>query len=272
MYRSLNTTYLGFEIDIETTVQLACEGGFRGVDLSQKQALDMQRDGRAEEIRAIFATNSVLPGYFTLTPRNFSVSDSDWERDIERLPELCASVSSVGFRRTLIVMLPFDESLNFSANFDRHQRRIRRMADILQPFGIRLGLEYIAPLTRRKEFRHQFIHDMDGALSLREAVDRPNVGLFLDCFHWYCARENESDLLALDSSSVVGVHINDAVVGRSIDEQMAFERKLPGATGKIDLATFLGALKRIGYDGPVTCEPWSEELARTFHTLRSETA
>ena len=262
MYRSLNTEYLGIDADIETTVRLAREGGFRGVDLSPKQTLEIHRDGRAEEIRAIFAKSNLLPGYFTLTPRNFSVSNVEWERDTERLPDLCASMSSIGFRRTLIVVLPFGKSLNFDANFHRHRERIRQMADILQSFGIRLGLEYIAPLTRRKEFRHQFIHDMAGALSLREAVDRPNVGLFLDCFHWHCARENERDVLTLDPSCVVGVHINDAVAGRSIEEQMAFERELPGATGLIDLPTFLGALKRIGYDGPVTCEPLSGKLGR----------
>ena len=262
MYRSLNTEYLGIETDVETTVRLAQEGGFRGVDLSPKQTLEIQRDGLAEEIRAIFAKSNLLPGYFTPTPRNFSVSDSDWERDIERLPDLCASMSAVGFQRTLIVMLPFDLSLDCNANFARHKQRVRQMAEILQPFDIRVGLEYIASLTRRKEFRHHFVHDLAGALSLREAVDRPNVGIFLDCFHWYCARESESDILSLDSSCVVGAHINDAVAGRSIDEQMAFERELPGATGLIDLQTFLGALKKIGYDGPVTCEPLCEELRR----------
>lgn len=103
---------------------------------------------------------------------------------------------------------------------------------------------------------------MAGTLALVEAVNRPNVGLFLNCFHWYCARENTSDILALKPTTISGAHISDAVASRTITEQKAFERELPKTTGMIDLASFLGALKGIGYDGPVTCEPMSESLGQ----------
>ena len=39
-------------------------------------------------------------------------------------------------------------------------------------------------------------------------------------------------------------------------------RRLPGETGIIDIIGFLRALKRIGYDGPVTPEPFDEKLRR----------
>ena len=52
---------------------------------------------------------------------------------------------------------------------------------------------------------------------------------------------------------------------RPIDEQTVSERLLPGESGVIDLAGFFGALRAIGYDGPVTCEPthpmWSSIAA-----------
>jgi len=38
-------------------------------------------------------------------------------------------------------------------------------------------------------------------------------------------------------------------------------RALPGETGGIDLAGFRGALRTIGYDGPVVPEPFVKELA-----------
>ena len=57
-----------------------------------------------------------------------------------------------------------------------------------------------------------------------------------------------------------GVHINDGVAGRSADQQMDLERELPLATGIIDAATFSRSLKALHYDGPVTVEPFNEEL------------
>ena len=60
---------------------------------------------------------------------------------------------------------------------------------------------------------------------------------------------------------VVYVHINDAVAGVDVDEQLDDVRRLPGATGVIDLVGFLQALDRIGYDGPVAVEPFDVSLA-----------
>ena len=88
-----------------------------------------------------------------------------------------------------------------------------------------------------------------------------DVGVFLDCFHWYCARERVKDLEMLDPSWIAGTHISDAVAGRGIDEQLAFERQLPGTSGLINLNEFLGTLQTIGYDGPVTCEPMVKAFA-----------
>ncbi len=42
----------------------------------------------------------------------------------------------------------------------------------------------------------------------------------------------------------------------SVDNQ----RAMPGETGVIDIAAFLGELDSIGYDGPITAEPFSQEL------------
>ena len=63
---------------------------------------------------------------------------------------------------------------------------------------------------------------------------------------------------------------------RAINEQVAFERELPGDSGEIDLAAFIGALQSVGYDGPLTCEPMNtalndldneEAAARTFAAM-----
>ena len=55
-------------------------------------------------------------------------------------------------------------------------------------------------------------------------------------------------------------HLNDAPRGIPVEQQVDNRRGLPCATGVIDVKTFLGAMIRIGYDGPVVCEPFSQEL------------
>ncbi len=260
MYRSLNTGYLGFDVDVETAISVARDCGYKGVDLGSGQVLDVLRRDDGDDLWRFFEESGILPGCFTLHPRNASGGDSEWERELERLPSLCRKLSALGFSRSIIVVLPFHEKLDYEANFELHRRRIRQVCDILQPFGILLGLEYIAPLTRRDGFPFDFVHNLAGLQLLRSAVDRPNAGILLDCFHWYCAGEGESDIRALDPEQISAVHISDAVHGRSKEEQMAFERQLPDTSKMIDIGSFFQALRAIGYEGPVSCEPFCDEL------------
>ena len=92
------------------------------------------------------------------------------------------------------------------------------------------------------------------------ATGATNVGLCLDTFHWYTAGETTAELLELLPTDVVSVDVNDAVAGIHVDEQVDSQRELPGATGVIDVAGFIDALRDIGYDGPVQVEPFNAPL------------
>jgi sugar phosphate isomerase/epimerase len=59
---------------------------------------------------------------------------------------------------------------------------------------------------------------------------------------------------------IVNVHVNDAPAGIPVDEQIDNTRCLPGETGVLDIAAFLKILNTIGYDGPVTAEPFSKRV------------
>ena len=91
-------------------------------------------------------------------------------------------------------------------------------------------------------------------------IGQDNVGFVLDAWHWYNARETEADLLSLENRDVVACDLNDAPAGIPIDQQRDGVRELPCATGVIDLKVFLGALLKIGYDGPVRAEPFNKAL------------
>ena len=91
-------------------------------------------------------------------------------------------------------------------------------------------------------------------------IDRDNVGFLLDSWHWYTAQETQADLLTLKSTDVVLCHLNDAPAGVKVEQQIDSRRALPCATGVIDVKAFLGAMIQIGYDGPVVCEPFTQEL------------
>jgi sugar phosphate isomerase/epimerase len=91
-------------------------------------------------------------------------------------------------------------------------------------------------------------------------VGTGNVGLLLDCWHWHTCLGSLADIRSLDPSDVVNVHVNDAPLGVDVIEQIDNIRTLPSETGVIDLVGFLKVLKEIGYEGPVSPEPFSQRV------------
>lgn len=256
MYTSLMADMIGINCDPFGSIELAARYGFGGVDLRLDRFADafatVDAVGR---FRIRMNAAGLRPGYCSILPGKISCDDAEWDAGMRRLPDLARLARALGYVRTASVVLPGHDMLEPAANREMHIVRIRQAMDVLNEFGISLALEYVAPLTRRAPFRYPIVHTMQGLSDLLDAADRAGVGVLLDSFHWYCARESRADVAALPVHRCVVVHVNDAIPDRDVDAQVVSERLLPGESGVIDLDSFFDALREIGYDGPVTCEP-----------------
>jgi sugar phosphate isomerase/epimerase len=192
----------------------------------------------------------------------FRGAEAAFEQGLKTLPESARALQRAGVTRVATWLSPGHKSLTYLANFRQHARRLREVARVLGDHGMRLGLEYVGPKTSWSASRFPFIHTMAEMQELIAEIGCDNVGFLLDSWHWYTAQETAADLLSLQAQDVVLCHVNDAPEGVAVDQQIDSRRELPCATGVIDIRGFLGALRQIGYDGPVVCEPFSQELRK----------
>jgi sugar phosphate isomerase/epimerase len=172
---------------------------------------------------------------------------------------LARAAAAIGANRTFTWIMPSDDDRSLDENRRFHVERLAPVAAILAEHGCRFGLEFIGPKTLRDSRRYPFIYTAAAMLELAAEIG-PNVGLLLDCYHWYTSHGTLADIRALSAAQVPYVHVNDAPVGIDVDAQLDNVRRLPGETGVIDIAGFLQALAQIGYDGPVVPEPFSQRL------------
>jgi sugar phosphate isomerase/epimerase len=191
---------------------------------------------------------------------DFRGDEGPFEQGLKALPESARALQRAGVTRVATWLSPGHKSLTYVANFRQHARRLREVARLLGDHGVRLGLEYVGPKTSWSASRFPFVHSMAEMKDLIAEIGRDNVGFLLDSWHWYTAQETEADLLTLKAGDVILCHLNDAPKGIPVERQIDSRRDLPCATGVIEVKTFLGALLKIGYDGPVVCEPFSQEL------------
>lgn len=259
MYATLNTGAIGVKVSgVREPIIAAKLGGFAGVELSAPAVADLSDQIGADGVCALLADAGVRPAVWGLGLDQRG-DDAAWDAGLTALRRNAAAMAAIGCTRVTTVLLSGSNDRPYEENWRFHVARLAPAAAILAEHGCALGLEYLGPQTIRDNFKYPFVYTMAKALALGAAIG-PNVGLLLDCWHWYTAGDDLGAIRAARPEQIVHVHINDAPAGIPRAEQIDNRRALPGETGVIDIAGFLKALQGIGYDGPVTAEPFKREL------------
>jgi sugar phosphate isomerase/epimerase len=259
MYASLSPGTIGIRgLALADSIALARNSGFAGLDFNIREAAELAAARGVGYVRDLFATAGVRQGGWGL-PVNWR-DDRAWESDLAELPRLAALGRELGATRVSTWMLPFSDEREYAANFAWHVARFRPIAAALADHDCRFGIEFIGPKSLRVEHRYEFIYTMDGLLELGRAIGTGNVGLLLDAYHLYTSGGAIADLDRITANDVIVVHVNDAIAGVPRDEQLDLVRALPAETGVLEIGPFLRKLDQLGYDGPVTAEPFSKRL------------
>ncbi|MCY3017639.1 MAG: sugar phosphate isomerase/epimerase [Planctomycetota bacterium] len=258
MFKNLNCGALGHKATFEETAKLAKDYGFGGVDPD----LGYAREKGVAATKELLTRNGLKLGGFGVNVKwRESDSDKDYADSLEGFIRDCRLAAELGVTRCTTWVMPCSDKLTYHQHFELFVARMKPIAQILKGFGQSLGLEFIGPRTLRASKKHGFIYTMDGMRAAAAAIGTGNVGFLLDSWHWHTAQATVTDIEQLDAREVVYVHLNDAPVGIHVNEQVDNRRELPG-TGVIGLKSFFSALRKIGYDGPVTVEPFNEPLRK----------
>jgi len=255
MFKGLSPGAIGVRAgNLDEALAAAKTGGFGGVEFNPSEIADLIDSQGAEAARARFTESGIKPAGWGL-PTDWRGSEEKWQEGLAELPRFAKAAAAVGGTRVSTWIMPCSNDRPFEENYNFHVARFTPIAQILGDHGVSLGLEFIGPKTLWASQKYPFIHTMPEMLAMGREIG-PNVGLLLDCWHWYTSHGTLDDLKALKPAQVVYVHVNDGPLGVPVDEQLDGVRGLPGTTGVIDIAGFLQALRGIGYDGPVVPEPF----------------
>jgi sugar phosphate isomerase/epimerase len=259
MFKNLSPGAIGIQANIEEGLVLAKSAGFEGLDLNISEANTLANEHSVNHVKNLWAEAGLKMGGWGL-PVNYRGSDAEFDESLSGLPDLAKLAADFGCHRTTTVVSPSSNDRTFQENWDFHIKRLRPVAEVLKDYGHSLGLEFIGPATSRQSAKHLFTYTMDAVLGLAAGIGTGNVGLLFDMWHWYTCRSTLNDVRKLSKEDVVYVHINDAPAGIDPDDQIDSVRCIPAETGVIPLAELMQILDGIGYDGPVTVEPFSAKI------------
>jgi sugar phosphate isomerase/epimerase len=253
------------DLNLLESARFAGRHGFENVMINIREAHEIAQQHGADYIVDFFGEYGVKPGGWGL-PVSWS-DDEKRGQGLAELPAFMETANAIGCTRATSGIGPGFDDGTYQERFDRAARQLGEVAKVLEQGGCRLGLEFIGtPSYRKARWKHEFIHDLDGAMELIRAVGSPALGTLFDVWHHWVSGGTPEQIDQLSANDVVLVHVNDAPAGIPIDEQIDTQRTLPMETGVIPAPEMLKRLAGIGFDGPVMPEPFSatlDELAAT---------
>jgi len=258
MYKALSLGVLGHSLPFEAKAKIATQHGFAGVDMSMEPIEELGLDG----VRRILDENGLVAAVCGM-PVQFRKDDETFGKDLEALPAYGKAMADVGCTRCATWFMPVYDTPTYEEAFEQLRVRTAAICDVLGEYGIRYGLEFVGPETMRGDRSQEFIYSINTLLPLIKAVDRPNLGMLLDIYHWYTSDGSADDLSKLDDDLIVLVHLNDGQAGVAREDQIDGIRAMPLETGVVDSATFMRALDSLAYSGPLIVEPFSQRIRET---------
>ena len=255
---SLKGDAIGVNLGPMEMIERAKKYGYEALSVPSQWIVPLNADGR-KRFAAAMRTAGLRYGANGI-PIEFRKSQEQFDGDLAALPEHARALQDIGVDRIGTWIMPMHAERGYRENFDLHADRLGRVAKVLADHGLRLGLEYVGTQSTRFSERFAFIGSGAETKELIDAMGVDNVGVVLDSWHWHNAREGADAITMWDREDIVAVDLNDATPFLNFSTYADLSRELPGATGVIDLTTFLGTLNEIGYDGPVRAEPFSASL------------
>ncbi|SCX89134.1 Sugar phosphate isomerase/epimerase [Paenibacillus polysaccharolyticus] len=247
MIKGLTKAGLGKLESDEQYITYAARYGFGAVDLNPLSFLQTYGIGQAQHL---LESNQVIIGSADF-PVEWRSDDEQFREGLPNLVAMAEASATLNVDKCCTYILPSTDqpAATFMA---AATKRLRLCADILDAYGIRLGLEFVGCHHLRTQWKNPFLWRVEDTLDWIDTIHAPNVGLLVDSYHWHTDGMEMNELLKLKQEQVVHVHINDAY-DLPIEELKDGERLYPGE-GIINLTGFLKNLQAIGYTDVVAQE------------------
>ncbi len=258
MFRNLSPEAINIKTTLLERLRLAKLGNFEGMDISILECFEFSKNDKVEKIKSMFEIFDLKIGGWCL-PFNIGEREEKFNNDIKILEEYLKIAKKIQAFRIYTWIIPFSDELPFKQNFNLHLTRTRKLCALIEKYDCLLGLEFIGTKKVREGHKYEFIWNLEQICEFIKKVKMDNLGVLLDSWHLYASGGEINDIKKLKGKDIVYVHVNDAPNIPKY-ELIDNERFLPGETGVIDIVEFLKTLKEIGYEGPITPEPFNKRV------------
>jgi sugar phosphate isomerase/epimerase len=254
MYKCLSPSAIGVFARQSELLEIALTHRFKGLEIDITEVLRRAQASSVVQACRYLCSAQVRIGGFEL-PVRWADDEQTFQSDLAQLGLLLDVCSTLSADRCFTSIRPTSDQRPFHENFQFHVDRLGKLADALAKGNLKLALSFSAAPADRADSGFEFVHQADPAVLLINSVQKDNVGLLLDTWHWWVGGGEIDKLRTLRSDQILSVRLADIPAGADFATITSDQRVMPGDGGTIDFAALITTLDELGFDGPVALAP-----------------
>jgi 2-keto-myo-inositol isomerase len=237
--------------DLPTDIRSAAAAGFDYLEIWAAKLRKYLQTNSVSDLKRLFTELGVKPLSINSLERvtfRDATAYSQIRTQCEELSSVAAAISC-----PYVVVVPGTLPPNCLSSYEVIEetvRVLRELASIAERHGVALAFEFLGQVDCS-------VQTLELAAEIVEAVNRRNIGLVIDSFHFYTGGSTIKMIEDLDPKHLFIFHIDDAE-SLPRDQLTDAHRLLPGL-GILPLTEIIEAFKHIGYDGVASVEIFRPE-------------
>src|SRR5699024_1466786 len=204
-----------------------------------------------EDLNNLFEDSNVKPyAINAIEFFNLKTTKEEEEKVFQETEYWCKIAKTIGCPYVIAVPSEMNKEMKESEIKRDTIEMLLQMSDIASEYNVNLALEFIG-------FNSFSIRNLSLANEIVEAVNRSNIGLVIDTYHFYLGNSSVESIEEVNKDNIFIFHINDA---ENLPKKDLIEanRIFPGL-GVIPLDSIGEALHKIGYKEMTSLELFRPE-------------
>lgn len=236
--------------DLPTDIKAAGAAGYDLVEIWAAKLREYLKTNTPADLKNLFAENNVSPYSINSIEHITFRTPEDYNEIQAECRELSSIASEIGCPYIVVVPGKLPENASEDHIINESARVLNELGDIASEYGVSLAFEFLGQTDCS-------VQTLDLAKTIVEKVDRDNIGLVIDTFHFYAGNSSFEAIETLDPAKLFIFHINDAE--DLPKETLTDAHRLYPGTGILPIRQMKAAFDRIGYNRMVSIEIFRPE-------------
>ena len=236
--------------DLETDIKAANAANFELLEIWAAKLREFLKSNTVADLKKLLDENNLKPYSINSIEHITFRNDEDYAKIKDECEELSRIAGEINCPNVVVVPGKLPENASEDEIVEESVKVLNELADIAEKYNISLAFEFLGQTDCS-------VQTLDLCKKIVEKVDRENVGLVIDTFHFYAGNSSFEAIDSLDPEKLFIFHINDAE--DLPKENLTDAHRLYPGEGILPIKKIKEHFDKIGYDKMVSIEIFRPE-------------